>query len=210
MKRLENAEMRDAILDSVISCKIAADGSEVSLSQISCGAGVSERTVNRYFPDKDMMVFTAAARYLKRRYDAFAAKFRAVDVGGMNGLERILLLLRLQADANRSSMPAARTFIRAYITVLRTAIYRKIKAPTYDAEVKKIVAECIKIGKADGSIGVSVPSETVYTLLSSSYMGLLQQYIYSCTAAASEDGDYEKAELNPDAFIAGIKKSLAP
>ena len=63
MKRIECEQMKEHILNAVIACKIEAAGEEVSLTKVSSRAGISERTLNRYFSDKEMMFYEAAIKY---------------------------------------------------------------------------------------------------------------------------------------------------
>lgn len=178
MKREENEFMRTEILDAVIACKVEAAGAEVSLSKIACRAGISERTLNRYFPDKELLLYDASIRYLRHTYDVFTEDYLAMDKSGMTGLERLLLLMQRQIDHNRSDMSRAKTFIRAYTTALRTAVYRELPVSGYDARLREVVYQCVEEGVADGSIRRgAVPLDT-YLLISSNYMGLMQRLIY--------------------------------
>lgn len=188
MKREENEAMRLTILDSVIACKKQAAGADVSLAQISSRAGISERTLNRYFPDKEMLYYDAAVRFLRMRYDAFAQQYLAADKAGLNALARLLLLLEMQISQNSRDMPAAKTFVRAFTTALRTAVYRELPVPGYDASVRDIVLKLIEEGVAEGSMRPdAVPMDT-YLLVSSNYIGLVERLIYRYSV------QYEEAE----------------
>ena len=187
MKRTDNEIMRLRILDAVIECKIHAEGAYVSLSQISCKAGISERTLNRYFPDKEIMIYGAAVRYLKRKYDEFSEQYRACDKKELNGLECLMLLVKLQMDNYMNSITDALIFVRAYTTTLNTAVYRKLPVAGYDASAREIVLECIRNGVKDGSIKHDAVPMDAYLLISSNFNGLVQRLIYTYSVEYSAE-----------------------
>lgn len=178
MKREENEQMRDTILNAVIACKIDAAGADVSLSQISCRAGISERTLNRYYPDKEILLYDAAILYLRQIYYTCADRYNKLDKTGMNGLQRLMLLIKMQIELNQTELKCAKVFVRAYTTALRTAVYRDLPVSGCDAPVRDIVLNCIEDGVSDGSIRPDIVPIDTYMLISSNYMGLVQRLIY--------------------------------
>jgi AcrR family transcriptional regulator len=210
MKRTDNNEMRDNILDAVIDCKIIADGSEVSLSQVASKAGISERTLNRYFPDKEMMQYYAAVRYLYLRYTGFLKVYRRQKKDGLNGREKLKLLLKTQITRSRKMMPEARTFVRAYSTLIRTAMYRKQKLPPYDAELKALVIDLINEGVSDGSVTSPSAPEELYRYITATYIGLLTQCIYTCTVEKMDKEKIGKLFIEFDIYLCGLDRVLRP
>lgn len=178
MRRADNEETRDSILDAVIFCKTEAAGADVSLARISCRAGISERTLNRYFPDKEMLLYQAAILYLRRTYSACAKMYESLKKDNMTGLERLMSIVSAQIERNQTELNTTKVFVRAYTTALRTAVYRNLPVTGYDTPVRDIVVSCIEDGIADGSIRSDNNPIDVYLLISSNYMGLVQRLIY--------------------------------
>ncbi|NLG05752.1 MAG: TetR/AcrR family transcriptional regulator [Clostridia bacterium] len=212
MKREENDAMRNRILDSVITCKLNADGAEVALSQIASRAGISERTLNRYFPDKEMLLYDAAVRHLNQIYTAFAKRYKKADLNGLNGLERLILLIHMQTEHNKEDMSCAKAYVRAYTTAFRAAVYRDLPVIAYDAPVRDIVIQCIQDGIADGSIRDDINPSNMYLMISSNYIGLIQRLIYFYHVGDTKDKQKEKQKedlfLVIDQYIEMLKKSL--
>lgn len=180
--------MHTTILDAVIACKVDAEGSAVSLSQISSRAGISERTLNRYFPDKEMMIYEAATKYMRQRYEQFADQFLKADKRNMTALDQIGLLIQLQIDSYQRDIRSAKVFVRAYTTTLCTAVYRGLPPSGFDASTREYVLALVEQGIKDGSIRKdAVPMDT-YLMISSCFMGLVERmiYIYSVDMSESE------------------------
>ena len=96
----------------------------------------------------------------------------------MNGLERLLLLIRLQVQHNLENPSSAKVFVRAYTTAMRTALYRDLPVTGHDAPIRKLVIRCIEDGMQDGSMRQDLIPLDIYLLISSNYMGLVQRMIY--------------------------------
>ena len=178
IKRIDNEEMRTTILDAVIACKCEACGAAVSLSQISSRAGISERTLNRYFPDKELMMYEAAIKYLKQKYVLFAKLYIARDKSRLNACERLLLLIQMQIDNYKSDTAEAMVYVRAFTTAMCTAAYHQLPAPGFDAPTRNILISCVEEGLKDGSIHSSIEPLDVYFLVSSNFNGLIQRLVY--------------------------------
>ena len=178
MERKTREELITQILDAVITCKSNAGGVNVPLAQIACQAGVSERTLSRYFPDSELLCYDAAIKYLRDKYDGLAKQYDLLDKRGLNGLKRLLLLARTAVDNLRTDIPSALIFVRAFTTAMRTAVYRKLPPSGFDAATRDIVLCCARDGMADGSIRRDVAPVDVYLMLSSNFHGLLQRTIY--------------------------------
>lgn len=65
MNSVDREQKISEILDAVIACQEEYNEDIVLISHIAAKAGISTRTLNRYFPDTEIMFFEAAARYLK-------------------------------------------------------------------------------------------------------------------------------------------------
>ncbi|MDD2954871.1 MAG: TetR/AcrR family transcriptional regulator [Oscillospiraceae bacterium] len=210
MKREENNLMKTAILDAVISCKKEAMGREVSRSEIASRAGISERTLSRYYPDKDLMVYEAAVRYLRSRYEAVAGQYRAVDTSGMNGLERLLLLAQIRIQNYEKDTESAQMFVRAYITALNTAVYHRLPSAGFDAPAREIVLSCIREGVRDGSIRGDVVPVDAYLMLSSNFNGLVFRLIYMCSIEFSPEEHKKELLLVFRQYLEMLKGYLEP
>lgn len=209
MKREDNEAMRNRILEAVIACKITASGAEVSQSRIASEAKISERTLNRYFPDKEKMMYDAAIVYLKRRYDAFAESFEVADKTGMDALDRLCLLIKMQMEKNRMDMNGAKVFVRAFTTALRTAVYRNLPVSGHDASVREIVIADIKDGIKEGSIRGDVDPSDMYLLISSNYIGLIQRLIYMYSVQSTAEEHKKKLLLVSDKYILMLREYLS-
>lgn len=196
MKRTDADEMKVRILEAAIKCKINAQGNEVALAQVAYRSGISERTLNRYFPDKEMMFYEAAIRYLRLKYERFSEQFLNADTKEMNGIDKLLLMIRMQVDNYQQDPLNAKIFVRAFTTALRTAVYRNLPPSGFDASTKQMVISFVEEGIQDGSIRCDCEPLDIYFLISSNFIGLVQRmiYIYSVELTKKEH-DIEFAKV---------------
>ncbi len=186
MKREENELMREKILDAFITCKLEVNGANVSHVQVASRAGISERTLNRYFPDKDMLNFFAAVRYMRQITEAFSELFCSADLSDKNGLERLIYFLRLEVNSHEQNIARAKVFVRAYTIALRTALTNNLLVSDYDEKIRETVTACIAAGIDDGSIRRELDPYKCYILITSNYLGMMQRLVY-CDSVVFED-----------------------
>ena len=209
MKRIENEEMKEHILDAVAVCKVKAAGEEVSLTQISSQAGISERTLNRYYPDKELLIYEAAVKYMRKRYEAFADIYHETDHYGMSALDRLISLIQLQAEYYQADTNMAKVFVRAFTTALRTAVYRNLPHTGYDASCRQIVIDCIEQGIKDGSMREDLVPMDVYILISSNFNGLVQRLIHMYSVCFTEEAYKRELSIVFQKYIAMVQEYLS-
>lgn len=89
MRTDKKEQLREKILDAVIKCKRATGGGFIKLTDVAALAGISDRTLNRYFPDKEELICEAAVKSLRNRGKMLIERYNAEDKEGLNGCQRI-------------------------------------------------------------------------------------------------------------------------
>jgi len=210
MRVVDKEQVTEDILDAVIRCKYEAKGGNVQITQISSLVGISDRTLNRYFPDKELMIYLASLKMLRLSSAELLKEYRARIEPGMNGKERFLLLVKTQIDKFHSESMNALMFASAVATCVDTAISKKICYPSYDNEVERAVVSDIEIGKLDGSVRSDVDPADVYCLTSSSFNGLAERIIYLCNVGVSDEEQKKKLLCAFDDYLDMIDCYISP
>ncbi len=86
MARHTRQQAIDEILDAAISCVLALGVDNVQVAQIAAKAGISTRTLHRYYPYKAALLSDAAAKHLWGVYTSFADAYDGMDKDGKTGL----------------------------------------------------------------------------------------------------------------------------
>lgn len=195
MEQRDKERVAGDILDAVISCKRDAAGGDISITQVAARAGMSDRTLNRYFPDKERMVYLAAVRYLISHVKAISDRYVALDKTGLNGRQRLVQYIRTHVDHYRADMAEALLFVSAHACCISTAVGEKLRSSEYDTLSRQILFDCVERGVQDGSIRSDAVPLDVYLLVSSNFTGLVHRLVFLYSVDQTEP-DQRKAILS--------------
>ena len=210
MKSEKKEQLREEILDAVIKCKRENGGGFIKLTQVAALVGISDRTLNRYFPDKEELIYEAAGKSLRNRGRALIEKYNAQNKNGLNGRERFLLLVKTEVDRMREDPNYALMFVSAYTTCLYTSVCKKIQNFSFDEEVRQVVTVTVEEGIKDGSIRNDVTPLDTYLLTSSNFNGLAQRLIYLYSVDQPKTEQREEILHVFDHYITMMDEYLKP
>lgn len=185
MERWQKKHIENKILDAVIRCKHETMGGDIRITQVAAAAGVSTRTLHRYFPEKDEMIYSAAVKFLEERYERLAQQYYSADMSGTNGLERITRFLRLLGKAYDIEAACALMLIDANIRYTCSAITKNYKKVSIGGRLREIIVSNIEAGIRDGSIRSDIVPLNTSLLISANFHGLMERVVF--IYYASED-----------------------
>ena len=180
--RVNKEQESERILDAVIWCKYQNNGGFVQLTQAAAKAGISSRTLSRYFPDKDKLLSAAAARYLQAKYCEYAEGFRGAESEKASGLDTLLRFIRYLFGRFRENELDARMITDAIFYYARAEGSDAFPQIQFDCAVKDKFTAYMKKGIGDGSIRRGADPEEAVLLLASTFIGLVLKL--SCVALA--------------------------
>lgn len=175
MERHAKGQIVESIIDAAIECILALGLDHVQITQIAAGAGISTRTLHRYYPEKEALLSDAASKYLWYAYTSFADHYEKADKTNMTGLQRLLLLLQSQRNYYRTDTIGAMMFVDMRMYHLRHGQTRHACAVAGAERVRNIVIDNLEACKADGSIRKDIDSSRTSAMISSSYNGVMQR-----------------------------------
>ena len=179
MERKDKTKLESEILNAVILCKYESEGGPIQITQVAAKAGISTRTLNRYFPEKDEMICTAAALFLNRKYAEFAEKYASFDKSALNGREKLMFFLRSQKDYYKADPVNAVLFVDANINCIRLGVKKGGVQTSFGKEIREIVVSSISEGQADGSVKLGIDPEATALLISANFNGLMQKLTFT-------------------------------
>lgn len=183
----QRAERRASILDAAARCKVKAEGGYVLASQVAAEAGVSTRTINRYFPDYDTMIYEAAARYLRNRFKNIVNAYKLLDMKGLNGRQRLIAFMNMLVNSYEKDISATIVYIEANIRCISIGMDKKFEKLNLGNEISNIIVGNISDGVNDGSIINTIEPKKAMLMISANFNGLMQRLLY---ISRSNDTDY--------------------
>lgn len=178
MAREKREEKISMILNATVECALQYGLDAVQITQIADCAGMSARTINRYYPEKGVLLAEAVTKYLDDYYQNFIKLFNKIDKAGLNNREKLLLFLRVQLE-HFEKMDALMTDALMIIELRFYQLCRNRVTPSSKLlgveQVRNTVISFLEDGKKDGSIRTDLESDIASALISSSYNGMMQR-----------------------------------
>ena len=175
MAREPREQIVARILDATIACVFEYGLDAVQLTQIATTAGMSARTLSRYYPEKEALLADAATRYLSANYAAFVENYEKAPKAGLSGRERLLLFLSLQKDHFKERTLEAMMMVDLRFYRVRHGNTRPSWTIPGGDGVRGIVIDCIEDGMRDGSIRTDLDPAMTSALISATYNGMMQR-----------------------------------
>lgn len=163
------------IVLAAIQCMRHFGAENVQVAQIAAQAGISTRTLNRYYPEKNILLSEAAYCYVLDKYAEFAASYRAADKAGLSGLERLCLFLRMQRNYCQTDLMDAMAFVDMNLFRLRHEALGDYRNDPRAGCIRVIVRDDLRRGIQDGSIRATLDEDRTAALISATYNGMMQR-----------------------------------
>ena len=168
----------EAILDAVIACRIEAGARPVQAAQIAAKAGVSTRTINRYFPNKDIMLFEASAKYLTQRLALVVSRCNRQLPSDASGCDRLLSFLRSLIVQYRSDIDLATLFMEKNVSCAYISMTTNCRRATLGGEIRRILEGYLSDGLRDGSIRPHLDVDRISLMIAANLNGLMQRVAF--------------------------------
>lgn len=191
MGRTSREEVVAQILDATARCVYETGVESVQMTQIAAKAGISCRTLNRYYSKKDLLLSDAASKYLWRVYQSFIEDYKQMPKDGINGFSQLRLFLNMLRDYYKTDSAELELFVKARIYCVRHGVGENSWAAVGGRELRQIVAGTIDKGIRDGSILDRGDSQLVTSMLLSSYNGIMLRlaFIYRSESLQEKRGE---------------------
>ena len=209
MPRKNKDLVANNILDAVIWCKYQAKGGYIQITQVAARAGISSRTLNRYFPDKSRLFGLAAAKFVQIKYAEFEEHYKSVNMVGKNGLCRLLTFLRYMKDFLGGDIADARQLADANFSFMGGMIDDEYWKVSFGGRIRATLAVDIREGIKDGSIKSEANPDETAALICATYNGVMQKLLISALSGVSDE---EKAESQKvcDNYFKELESLLSP
>ena len=86
------------VTDKALECFIKNGISNTKVSEIAAAAGLTERSVYRYFPTKSDILIASAFRYWERVKECICCELGRHDLTALTGIEQINIILNSYAN----------------------------------------------------------------------------------------------------------------
>lgn len=206
MKELNLQRTREAAFECMMEYGVNRTTHEMLAKKVGLGL----RTVRRYFPTKvdlvcDVMKSVGSKRYYEM-WDGIMAEISSED----NGLDQIQQMLQqLFAQCKNGRSP----FLITYELEL-FAYENRVSAEILSSYLKTIqssrryMKQIIKKGIMDGSIGSYIDPETATTLMTNTYVGMLQRL--EAVRYTKTDYNLTSMETQVDRYIKAVVIAMSP
>ncbi len=181
------------VVEKALGCFIEQGIEKTKVSQIAERAGLTERSVFRYFKTKTDLVLAASYMYWDKVMEYIEKKHPAEEREGMTGLEEIGELLCCYSELYLDDPKGIRFTLDAEL-ILHAAgknqEHRNQPPEPYESSNGQ-VARAIRKGLADGSIPPDVDVKELYYNSYDSILGIMQRLSIGGTPSGGEL-DYRK------------------
>ena len=177
MVRHQKEQIIDRIVDAAITCIRESGTDKVQITQIAAQAGMSTRTLHRYYPEKEALLADAAAKFLGTVYASFATAYSQADKTGLTGLSRLLLLLRLQRELCHENSVDAMLYLDMRSRHPQYDLHKNAWCARGNKSLQQIVIRDLEAGKQDGSIRSDIDTERLAAMIFASATGVIQRSI---------------------------------
>lgn len=185
--------------ECALQCFVEKGIEETTIPEIAEQAGITERTVYRYFGTKENLVIEAALLLWEMVETEVEQKYKESDVNSMSGAKQIELLIKGYADLcflKKQELIFAYE-AESYLNRKGKALLLENKPPlAYEQSVGPL-AKAIHKGLEDGTVRKDIDMEILYYNTYDALLGFIQKLIIS----GRQDEDFAKmAQRRIDAF----------
>ncbi len=171
---------REKILEAVLFCKGEDPCEEPQLTQIAAKAGISVRTLNRYYPNKEDMVALAYLRFLKQKYDATTQGFETQNLSGLSGYEQLCAFFDYSQKLRQNNPTDVIMTALAYLKCIQFGLKEPKKIQDFSRRGCNLVSELLKRGQRDGSIRAELNVAATTDLIEAGFNGVMEKIAMSC------------------------------
>lgn len=165
------------VTEKALECFVERGIDNTRVSDIAKSAGLTERSVYRYFPTKSDIVIAAALCYWARAKDYIASQMVEHSGDAMTGIEQIELILQSYANILFVDPKGIRFSLDAELALNNVGKSHKVfnRPPErFEAHVGPL-SNAVERGLADGTVNPNADVKQLYYNAYDSILGLMQR-----------------------------------
>lgn len=182
-KEEERARNKEKVIAAALDCIQQMPVNEVTRVAIANRAGLTPRSLQRYFGTLDNLMQTVTQRYLEHFNQCHREAFHAQNIAGKSGLEHLKFFLCSYEALFDEGMPSAvvLTKIETYWRKRENPPFHVLFPPAAEkfygtGEYKyDLFHTLLHAGRRDGSIRGDLDPDSVYLWLTASFAGLIRR-----------------------------------
>lgn len=165
------------VVEKAMDCFIDKGIEHTKIKDIAKAAGLTERSVFRYFPTKADIVQAAIYSFWTSSLEKIISQLAQCDTEGMNGCQQVRLLLHLYGQIFIDNPGGARFALDAEVALYNAGkMQGDLKRPPEPFEISDSpVVTAIRLGLEDGSIDPGCSPKLLYYNAYDAILGLQQR-----------------------------------
>lgn len=165
------------VTEKALDCFIKNGIANTKVSEIAQAAGLTERSVYRYFTTKSDIVIAAAFCYWQRAKEYIAWELSSRDYTHMSGIEQISIILNSYANILFIDPEGIRFSLDAEVALFNVGKSEKVinRPPERFEEYTGPLSQAIRRGLSDGTVDPGADIKQLYYNAYDSILGLMQR-----------------------------------
>lgn len=205
---MANEEIREENIKKVLNCAIECFKSHgleaTTVTMVAKQVGLTTRSLQRYFGNKNNLVMQAMALLLNQSYIEIKNSFESKDFLSKTGFEQIIEILKIRAEHVKKHFEVTinLTELEVYFSKnnLNLEIFRKYMGGSGYVDIA--LSKSLDLALKDSSIRSDIDKIAAIDVLSTTYKGLLQR------VAFLYNNKELKSEVSPDRLIDSFIKVI--
>lgn len=174
---------RQLVIEAALALGIEKGVDAISIRQIAQAAGLTERSIYRYFENRGELVLSATYLFWDRLSQWIDRRAAQNTRQGMTGLEQVEILMRLYSRLYIEHPEYIRFILSAEIVLHSAGIPAGIRfrPPGRFEDSNSPMVRALHQGRADGSIGKDVDIKELYYNSFDAILGTMQRQLLEAT-----------------------------
>lgn len=177
---MSNYNIKDKILDAVISCIRKDFYEELQMTQVAAMIGVSVRTVNRYYPNKEKLICIASFRFQSNYYNSRIYEFENLKEKGKLQRELLIDFLRYLKFSYQNNKDETVFLGRTALYCMQYGYCKEFDMESVKYNLKNYITNIINKGKHEGSIKNTIDTDKTVFLIASTFGGIVERLTILC------------------------------
>ncbi len=163
---------------------------QTTVKDVAAAAGLTERSVYRYFDSKADLVLATAILFWERISKRVEQRVSEKGYQGMSGMEQIDIMLRFYAGLYMENPDYVRFILNCETALYNAGISADIQSrpPGLFEDSNSPLVRAIKTGLADGSVSPNADVKEIYYNAYDAILGTMQRQAMGSTLCDLDDG----------------------
>ena len=163
---------------------------QTTVKDVATAAGLTERSVYRYFDSKAELILATAFLFWERIAKRVEELVSEKSYQGMTGIEQIDIMLRFYANLYMENPDSVRFILNCETALYNAGISPDIqrRPPGRFEDSNSPMVRAIQAGLADGSVSPDVDVKEIYYNAYDAILGTMQRQVMGSTLCDLDDG----------------------